>query len=155
MIARLYWSYWWESNPQPARYECAALPLSHSSKNRCKISANDDKSQKLFYYNSYLFIFPHFLFLYCSYYPALARCSLILASQRFFIRSLNVDELPEKYAPQNRDVTSLLFFGTSFRMKILNIWNKTVSFQVSTEIAKILTFYIFVFLLHIFMCAMI
>ena len=27
----LYWSYWRESNPQPARYECAALPLSHSS----------------------------------------------------------------------------------------------------------------------------
>lgn len=28
----LKWSYWRESNSQPRRYECRALPLSHSSK---------------------------------------------------------------------------------------------------------------------------
>ena len=28
----LYWSWWRESNPQPADYKSAALPLSHTSK---------------------------------------------------------------------------------------------------------------------------
>ena len=35
-IPRHYWSWWRESNPQPADYKSAALPLSHTSEGTVK-----------------------------------------------------------------------------------------------------------------------